>query len=80
MHLQVPNIVIISFIYTASSTAAAGKGPADVAACHVRSEQGDPQRPGPGAAGRLQAHVAHRGPRHRVSDPAADPGRRGAAV
>lgn len=63
-----------------SSARAAGEGPADVAAGHVQSEQGDPQRPRPGAAGRLQAHVAHRGACHRVPDPAADAGRRGAAV
>lgn len=63
-----------------SPAGAAGEGPADVATGHVRPEQGDPQRPGPGAAGRLQAHVAHGGAHHCVSDPAADARRRGAAV
>lgn len=58
----------------------AGEGPADVSAGHVQREQGDPQRPGPGAAGRLQAHVAHRGARHRVPDAAADHRGRSAAV
>lgn len=59
---------------------AAGEGPADLPSRHVQPEHGDPQRPRPGAAGRLQAHVLHGGAHHRLPEPAADAGSRCAAV
>lgn len=67
------SIPLLIYFYPHSSPAA-GEGPAKLSACHVQSEQGDPQRPGPRLTGRLQAHVAHWGPCHSVPDPAAHTG------
>lgn len=74
------HMIVFSLLNRSSSSPPAGERPADLSAGHVQSEQGDPQRPRPGVTGRLQAHVTHRGPRHRFPDPAAHAGRWKAAV
>lgn len=70
----------IFFLTPSSFSFPVGDGPADLPACHVQPEQGDPQCPGSCITSSFQTHVTYRGPHISVPDSVANPGCRPIAI